>query len=309
MAEPRDKLAGDTRVDAVRSIGADGAPSDEVRIRRMLPADIAQGMRLKQIAGWNQTRADWARFLALEPSGCYVAERASLVVGTVTTCRFYSVAWIGMMLVDPAHRRRGIATHLMQHALDRLESAGAERIRLDATKMGVPLYRRLGFLPQLEIARYGGNPTRLTSRSRLPRVRDFQWTDWPALYELDREVSRVDRTKLLKRLLVQAGGTARVVSVEGRLQGFLLARPGSSAAQIGPFLARGEAEGRALFADALQRHRRRVLVNIPLENPSANTAAREAGLSVQRVFVRMCRGGPCHELIPSFWAGSGPEKG
>ena len=235
MAEPRDKLAGDTRVDAVRSIGADGAPSDEVRIRRMLPADIAQGMRLKQIAGWNQTRATGRAFYALEPSGCYVAERASLVVGTVTTCRFYSVAWIGMMLVDPAHRRRGIATHLMQHALDRLESAGAERIRLDATKMGVPLYRRLGFLPQLEIARYGGNPTRLTSRSRLPRVRDFQWTDWPALYELDREVSRVDRTKLLKRLLVQAGGTARVVSVEGRLQGFLLARPGSSAAQIGPF--------------------------------------------------------------------------
>ena len=40
----------------------------------MTSADIPLGMTLSQQAGWNQTRADWRRFLALEPGGCFVGE-------------------------------------------------------------------------------------------------------------------------------------------------------------------------------------------------------------------------------------------
>ena len=43
-------------------------------LRLMTPGDIELGMRLKGQAGWNQTPADWQRFLELEPNGCFVAE-------------------------------------------------------------------------------------------------------------------------------------------------------------------------------------------------------------------------------------------
>ena len=274
-------------------------------------ADIAQGMRLKQIAGWNQTYADWARFLTLEPSGCYVAERASLVVGTVTTCRFYSVAWIGMMLVDPAHRRAGHCD-----ALDATRSrsvgghAGVERIRLDATEMGIPLYRRLGFLPQLEIARYGGNPTRLASRSRLPRRARFPVE---GLAGAIRVGSRGIACGSHEATQASAGasrrhGTSRVG--RGPFAGFSAGPSGELRSSNWSLCSAWRSRRpRVVCRCPATASKARVLVDIPLENPSANDAAREAGLSVQRVFVRMCRGGPCHELIPSFWAGSGPEKG
>ena len=42
--------------------------STSVSIRTMRAADIPLGMRLKQLAGWNQTEADWRRNLALQPS-------------------------------------------------------------------------------------------------------------------------------------------------------------------------------------------------------------------------------------------------
>ena len=84
----------------------------------MLPVDVAAGMRLKTIAGWNQTQADWHRFLELNPGGCFVALHQGRVVGTVTAIAYSgSVGWVGMMLVDPDFRRRGIGTRLMERAM------------------------------------------------------------------------------------------------------------------------------------------------------------------------------------------------
>jgi GNAT superfamily N-acetyltransferase len=87
----------------------------------MTVADVPLGMRLKEQAGWNQTEADWRRFLDLEPEGCFVAELDGQPVGTTTTCVFGSVAWVGMVLVDPAVRGRGVGRSLMKHALDWLD--------------------------------------------------------------------------------------------------------------------------------------------------------------------------------------------
>ena len=45
-----------------------------IRIRTMTVRDIPLGLRLARQAGWNQTEADWRRFLDLEPEGCFVGE-------------------------------------------------------------------------------------------------------------------------------------------------------------------------------------------------------------------------------------------
>jgi hypothetical protein len=51
----------------------------------MHAADIPAGMRLKAIAGWNQTEVDWRLLLAAHPTGCFVAEDRGRIIGTVTT--------------------------------------------------------------------------------------------------------------------------------------------------------------------------------------------------------------------------------
>src|ERR1700687_3445839 len=117
-----------------------------IRIRRMTPADVPLGMRLKQQAGWNQTEADWRRFLDLEPDGCFVAELDDDPVATTTTCVFGVIGWIAMVLVDVPVRGRGIGSALMRHALEYLDDRNVLTVRLDATPLGQPVYEKLGFV-------------------------------------------------------------------------------------------------------------------------------------------------------------------
>src|SRR5258707_9241947 len=117
-----------------------------IRIRTMTAADLPLGLRLCRSAGWNQTEADWQRFLDLQPDGCFVAEYNGTPAGTTTTCIFGSVAWIAMVLVEESARGRGIGTALLHHALEFLDDRGVATIRLDATPLGLSLYERLGFV-------------------------------------------------------------------------------------------------------------------------------------------------------------------
>ncbi len=121
----------------------------------MTQDDIPEAMRLKEIAGWNQTTADWQRFLFASPDGCFTAEYEGRVIGTVTTIVYEDrFAWIAQLLVDPEHRGRGIGTALLKCAIEYLDSQNVACMKLDATPQGKPLYLKLGFVPEYEIERW-----------------------------------------------------------------------------------------------------------------------------------------------------------
>src|SRR6476619_5038405 len=112
----------------------------QVEIRLLFESDIPAAMQLKEAAGWNQTEDDWRRLLMLEPNGCFAAIKNGELVGTTTTTTYDdALAWIGMVLVDPEHRRQGIAAKLMNVVLDYLRGKVAT-IKLDATALGKPVY-------------------------------------------------------------------------------------------------------------------------------------------------------------------------
>jgi len=60
----------------------------DISLRMMTPDDIPAGLRLKEIAGWNQTRGDWERFLFASPQGCFVAEADGEVAGTAANISY-----------------------------------------------------------------------------------------------------------------------------------------------------------------------------------------------------------------------------
>src|ERR1700704_1430193 len=95
-----------------------------MQLRIMSVLDIAAGMRLKGIAGWNQTVEDWKRFLEASPAGCFVAEVDGTVRGTATTISYDDkFAWVGMVLVDPGYRGQGIGTQLLRRTIEYLDDA------------------------------------------------------------------------------------------------------------------------------------------------------------------------------------------
>jgi GNAT superfamily N-acetyltransferase len=276
-----------------------------IAIRPLTVHDLPLGLRLCRQAGWNQTVADWRRFLDLEPDGCFVAEWDGTPVGTTAAFVFGPVAWIAAVLVAQEYRSRGLGRALMNHALAYAEKRGARSIRLDATPLGQPLYASLGFVEQYRLARYAGT---LGAASAAPEVEAALPRDWERLTALDAEVTGTDRSRLLPRLFAEAPGEVRLVRKDGEVRGFRCARHGAHALQLGPCIAAPDA-GASLCSDAFHRHAgTQVYLDVPRDHAAAGLALAH-GLVVQRELVRMCRGEPCVERRDWLWASSGPEKG
>jgi GNAT superfamily N-acetyltransferase len=301
-----------------------------MKIRRMTTDDIPLGLRLVRQAGWNQMESDWRRFLSMEPEGCFVADMDGASVGTTTTCIFDGVAWIAMVLVDKAVRGRGIGTGLLKHALDYLKERNVRTVRLDATPAGRPIYEKLGFVPEYELARYQGTPDSrswtldsrcgtaipstslrtglaVSSRAGSPcHASEYRVSD---IIELDRRMTGTNRQKMLSRLFEEFPELAHVARQGNQVQGYIAGRPGANATQVGPCIATAGA-GPSLLSDSLSHCvGRPVFVDVPLDNAGALRIAEAAQLTVQRCFTRMCLGERINDNVQAIWASSGPEKG
>jgi hypothetical protein len=241
----------------------------------------------------------------VEPDGCFLAERDGRPVGTTCTFRFGPVAWVAMVLVEETCRQQGIGTALLKYALAYLDSGGVRTVRLDATPLGRPLYEKLGFAVSYTLGRFEGFLPARRPAGRPQRLGLGYLLDVAAF---DQRATGAKREALVLRLLLDWPTAARLVVQDGEVQGYLVARPGRVAVQIGPCLATPEA-GELLLGDVCARLAgRRMSIDIPLENKPAVKVAEAAGLTVQRPLLRMSRGEAVAEQVEQLWASSGPEQ-
>ena len=268
--------------------------------------DLGLGLGLTQQAGWNQTEADWRRFIELEPEGCFVGELNGRSVGTTTTCVFRKTAWIAMVLVEVNARGNGVGTTLLKHSIEHLKSRQVRTIRLDATSLGRPIYEKLGFVPDYGLARFEGVAPRGKKSSAVVEAGPGMFAD---LIEFDRRMTGRERVKMLGRLFEEFPENIRIVRRADEMEGFITMRPGANAVQIGPCTATPDA-GSVLLCDGFNRCAgETVFVDIPLDNTEAVKVAESNGLTIQRSFTRMSWGRKAIDNAEASWASSGAEKG
>jgi len=279
-----------------------------MNLRLMTSPDIAAGMRLKDIAGWNQTSTDWERFLRASPEGCFVAEADGKVVGTATTMVYEGrLAWIGMVLVDPDYRGRGIGTELLEKTIDHLDAHRIPTMKLDATPQGKPIYARLGFAAEYDIERW--ELRRAAEAATAPAASALAGLE--EILRVDREIFGADRGDLLRSLDREAPEFTLMTSSPGHLTGYALGRRGSRADHLGPWMARDEASARDLLDRFLRcSGRETVFVDCLKENPCTRQLVRSRGFEFSRPLTRMCRGPNTHPGQPELLcAALGPEFG
>jgi GNAT superfamily N-acetyltransferase len=208
-----------------------------MRLRLMTEADIPAGMRLKEIAGWNQTEEDWRRFLRGSPGGCFVAETNGKVCGTATTIPYENrFAWIGMVLVDPEYRSRGFGTQLLRRAIEYLDDLRIPTMKLDATPQGKPIYEKLGFVPEYEIERWTFQ-TSDKARSATEGVGSNPVAGklLETILTKDNEVFGARRGSLLEDLNKHAPHFTVAALENHTLTGYAFGRHGSFADHLGPW--------------------------------------------------------------------------
>ena len=289
----------------------DTAPADPgYALRPMAPSDIDAGLALCRAAGWNQRRVDWALFHRLNPAGCFVAETAGTVVGTVTTVNYRdAIAWIAMVLVDPAHRRRGLGGRLLRAALDAL--SGCACVRLDATPAGKRVYDTLGFEDEWALTRMVAESAPDLPETTHATVRAMRDADMRAVAAMDRDAFGVDRLTVIEGFRANAPEYALVAERGGALTGFCLGRHGHNFAHVGPVNAADQETAQALAVSSFRRiGGKPAIIDVPCSAPEWLSWLGNAGFAEQRSFVRMRRGCAVEAPHPSrAFAISGPELG
>jgi GNAT superfamily N-acetyltransferase len=282
-----------------------------VEIRVLTESDIPAAMRLKEAAGWNQTENDWRLLLKLAPEGCFAATLAGEVVGTTTTTVYDDgLAWIGMVLVHPDNRRLGIATKLLETALDYLHPK-AGTIKLDATAAGRPVYEKLGFRVESMIERWTRDVEGMTNHASPIRMSSLNVETLDELVVLDRRAFAADRGKIIESLLKLAVAAPVLERAEdGSLIGYALSRNGSNAAYIGPVVMTDSRRIGPLLDKVLGPLReQRVYIDFNTRFRDGLPALRERGFAKQRELIRMSKGDGSKCTSEFVFAIAGPEVG
>lgn len=250
----------------------------QTELRYLQISDIPGAMRLKDAAGWNQAEADWARLLELQPDGCFALDDSGELAATATALVYGEhLAWIGMVLTGPRFRGRGFARTLMHRAMTFAEASGVARVGLDATDMGISLYRSFGFEEEGVVERWGlpaGAP-------EVEPARETSIAPWTPDPDLDVRAFGTDRTRLLASL-----ATDESAAIQG--SGYAMGRAGSKAAYFGPCVAKSARAAGQLVHWFLARHAGEpVYWDILRENLQAARLAEEHGFQPLRRLTRM----------------------
>lgn len=282
-----------------------------VVVRRLRRDDIAFADALRATAGWNQSEHDWAGYLEFEPDGCFLAEVNGRPAGTATTIAYAErFGWIGMVLVHPDQRRLGVGSRLLREAIGSLQRRGVRCIKLDATPMGKKVYVPLGFVEEYELTRYEGTaPVRAWTPN--DEIAPLASADFVAVVRLDALGFGAERERVLRSLSARHPELSFVARRMGEVVGFLLAREGANAVQVGPWVARDAAVADQLLLACFERTPgRRMFIDVVGPNSAANEIVRRHGFTVQRTLTRMFLGENAHPGETSLVYGiSSPEKG
>lgn len=285
-------------------------PDAAIQFRPMTNEDVPSGLALCRLARWNQTQRDWELFLTLSPNDCRVAVKSDHVVGTVTTVKYQNIfSWIGMVLVDPAERRQGIGTQLLNEGMYLL--ADCPLIGLDATPVGREVYVKLGFVDECQLSRMEMIVEGSFGRGESNNARRMTEADWPQVLELDRTVFGADRSQVLRWIFAGAPDFAHVVEREARIVGFVFGRHGFNFEHIGPVIAEDNQTAIQLASACLaERIGKSCVIDAAHQDAEWLRWLAAVGFKQQRPFIRMFRGDAPRPGVPEKqFAILGPEFG
>lgn len=296
------------------------APASNEPLRQidLAPVHAEAGFDLSTLIGWNQTADDW-RFVLARGDGVGLLDDDETLVATAMALPYGRFAWICLVLVAPEWRRQGIATRLMAEVVRRQEAAG--RVPgLDATPDGRMVYRRIGFREVYRLGRYRAETVPAVAPEApdvlpglLPdelSVRLLAAADLARVAAVDRRLFGADRLELLFHLRRRQPDAVFCAWREGRLAGYVLARDGREAAQIGPLAASDDAAAQALAAAAFGAVTGPVYIDVADARSDFVGWLQAAGFVQQRPFIRMMRGRESGFDDPGLlYAIAGPELG
>jgi ribosomal protein S18 acetylase RimI-like enzyme len=284
--------------------------AEGLALHALILEDAPRGAMLNAEIGWNQTEADWRYMLAngagygrTNPDGKLIASAMSLPYG--------AFGWVCMVLVSPAYRRRGLASDLMRRVTDDL--LAREIVPgLDATPDGREVYKQLGYQDIYGLDRlWADSVTPSGDGGETPvDIAPMNADDIDEIAEYDAPGFGGDRRALLEHLRERAPDQAYVARAGQWLAGYVLARDGREALQIGPVVAEDPDIAIALARHSLMGYRGAAVIDAVASHKEFIEWCGKSGFAYQRPYTRMLLGrSEAMDRSDYIFAPAGPELG
>ncbi len=265
---------------------------------------VGDCMALSAEAGWNQTGDDWSLFL--EHGTVFgLCDNTGRTIATGAVLPYAGgFAWISMVLVTASRRRERIGTRILANGSAEIVKQGLVPV-LDATPAGERVYRPFGFEPIFGLTRWQGDAG--DREAPAAGVRAMEAADLGTMVALHTAAFGASRRFLIESLYQRAPELAFVMQ-DGT--GFVLARPGRIATQIGPIVAMDEKAATALLDAALGAASGPMFLDLVDGRDEIKRSLQARDYTVQRPFLRMAlrRSAPFGDPSRLFVA-TGPEFG
>ncbi|UCI18941.1 GNAT family N-acetyltransferase [Mesorhizobium sp. B2-1-8] len=213
---------------------------EEIELRAFGPDHIEGAVALSRQENWPHRPQDWQMALQLS-SGAVALGDHGQVTGTILVTPYGDeCAMINMVIVDRNVRGKGLGRRLMEQAFALAED---RPLRLVATREGMPLYERLGFVPSGTVVQHQGHVAELDAPAG---VEAAATVDLPEIKAMDRDAYGADREALIDALAER--GEFAVVRRNGAIEAYAAIRPFGRGEVIGPVIAGSVEDAKSLIS-------------------------------------------------------------
>ncbi len=260
----------------------------DISIRNLSAVDIPAADRIVMASfGQSESRLDeMRRYLEIQPDGYFVAEQAGILLGMVGAIDYGAFAYIGLMVVWPEFQGRGIGRLLMERLLVWLDQRGTPSL-LDATEMGYPLYKKMGFV-ETDLSSVYIQDQPVERQPVNAPIYSLHPDDLDELVAFDTPLFGADRRNVLKVMLRDySGGTLATRDEAGRISSYIIIRDG----RLSPWMAHDPASAEQVLQAALASNLSgKPVALIPGANKAGIQILERYGFSFKRSCRHMQRG-------------------
>lgn len=220
--------------------------------------------------GWNPGPYDAEAFYLADPDGFYgYFEQGELIAGGAIVSYEGEFGFMGLFIVKPAFRGKGIGKKLWFQRRDKLRSRlkkGAA-IGMDGVVEMQPFYNKGGFEIAFRDERYERQGSTFTIHPQISQIPD---KDTGTIIIYDQKRFGYPRESFLKAWLSIPGNFNFQYKENDRIKGFSVLRKVNNGYKIGPLFADNYAIAEELYKACLNAGMgESVFIDIPLANPDA----------------------------------------
>ncbi|WP_312095980.1 GNAT family N-acetyltransferase [Niallia sp.] len=233
---------------------------DIVMMQQLNKSHMNDLLSLATIVGWDYDVEEIETLLA---SGIVYGHLT--LVKTAISCAAIipygdNLASIGMVIVHPEYRGRGLAKGLLVHCMNQVSKNMA--LMLIATKEGRPVYEKLGFKEYSHVTKLLGEGNQAKIELDGYTIRPLETTDLEELLVLDQAAFGSSRAPFLENRIKQAKDTLVLKNQKGMIVGYTLSVEKPTNLVIGPVVAQNDEQAMFLIQTIIATYKGRIRIDV-----------------------------------------------